>query len=130
MEGNFMTSHPIEAQPGKSIPKSKHWDAKIEQQLEDNEEFKRTAKIVSRSRDMVWGDTKYAHNTLAVSPMLGFAIKTMHAHIGQIAPGGNCGLHRHASEAIMMCLAGKGYTIVDGVRHDWEAGDCIVMPAM
>ncbi|MEE8472253.1 MAG: hypothetical protein V3S82_03685, partial [Dehalococcoidia bacterium] len=25
-------------------------------------------------------------------------------------------------------LEGKGYTVVDGVRHDWEKGDVVLLP--
>ncbi len=36
--------------------------------------------------------------------------------------------HRHTVEAVIHWLAGKGYSIVDGVRYDWEAGDFINVP--
>lgn len=36
--------------------------------------------------------------------------------------------HRHTVEAVIHWLAGKGYSIVDGKRYDWEAGDFICVP--
>src|ERR1043166_5044661 len=36
--------------------------------------------------------------------------------------------HRHTVEAVIHWLAGKGYSIVDGIRYDWEAGDFICVP--
>src|SRR5688572_8562026 len=113
-----------------SLQRTPGWDVKIEAEVKQFEVMKKTAKIVSKGKDLVWGDNKMAHNALVVSPLTGFAIKTMHAHLDEIAPGGKSGTHRHSSEAILLCPAGTGYSIVDGVRHDWEAGDTVVMPAM
>jgi gentisate 1,2-dioxygenase len=36
--------------------------------------------------------------------------------------------HRHTVEAVIHWLAGTGYSIVDGKRYDWEAGDFICVP--
>jgi gentisate 1,2-dioxygenase len=36
--------------------------------------------------------------------------------------------HRHTVEAVIHWLTGKGYSIVDGKRYDWEAGDFICVP--
>jgi len=40
------------------------------------------------------------------------------------------GKHRHQGGLGIFVLEGVGYTIVNGVRHDWEAGDLIVLPVM
>jgi quercetin dioxygenase-like cupin family protein len=37
------------------------------------------------------------------------------------APGSNSGRHSHM-EAVLYVLAGRGYSVVDGSRHPWEAG--------
>jgi quercetin dioxygenase-like cupin family protein len=36
--------------------------------------------------------------------------------------------HRHTVEAVIHWLRGKGYSVVDGKRYDWEAGDFICVP--
>ena len=38
------------------------------------------------------------------------------------------GRHRHQGGLALFVLEGKGYTTVDGVRHDWEKGDLILLP--
>src|SRR5215813_8298816 len=40
------------------------------------------------------------------------------------------GMHRHQGGTFIFVLSGKGYSIVDGVRHDWEAGDLTILPMM
>ena len=38
------------------------------------------------------------------------------------------GKHCHQGGLILFILEGKGYSVVDGVRYDWEEGDCIILP--
>ncbi len=38
------------------------------------------------------------------------------------------GLHRHQGGLAIYVVEGKGWTTVDGVRHDWEQGDLILLP--
>lgn len=48
--------------------------------------------------------------------------------IGGILPGGRTRKHRHSYETIAYILKGKGYSVVDGKRIDWEAGDAVLVP--
>ena len=38
------------------------------------------------------------------------------------------GKHRHQGGTALFVLEGEGYTVVDGERVDWEAGDLILLP--
>ncbi len=38
------------------------------------------------------------------------------------------GSHRHQGGLVIFCLEGKGYSTVNGVRHDWEKGDLLLLP--
>ena len=38
------------------------------------------------------------------------------------------GKHRHQGGVSIYVLEGKGYTVADGKRVDWEAGDLILLP--
>lgn len=38
------------------------------------------------------------------------------------------GRHVHQGGTLIFVLEGKGYTIVDGQRHDWKKGDLILLP--
>jgi len=48
--------------------------------------------------------------------------------VGVLEPGGQTGDHRHAYEATMYVLAGRGHSIVEGVRYEWSAGDALYTP--
>ncbi|MFC1816830.1 cupin domain-containing protein, partial [Thermodesulfobacteriota bacterium] len=38
------------------------------------------------------------------------------------------GKHKHQGGLGLYVLEGKGYTIVDGVRYDWEKDDLVILP--
>lgn len=38
------------------------------------------------------------------------------------------GKHRHQGGLVIFVVEGKGYSVVDGIRYDWEAGDLILLP--
>lgn len=38
------------------------------------------------------------------------------------------GKHRHQGGLVIFVLGGEGYSIIDGVRYDWEAGDLLMLP--
>ncbi len=38
------------------------------------------------------------------------------------------GKHRHQGGLAIFVVEGEGYTIVDGVKHPWKAGDLILLP--
>jgi hypothetical protein len=38
------------------------------------------------------------------------------------------GAHRHQGGLIIYVVEGTGYTLIDGVREEWEAGDLLLLP--
>ena len=58
-----------------------------------------------------------------------FLTQTVQCHFVRIDPGGANGGHGHQNEAAFYIIEGRGYEIHDGVRHDWSAGDLVVVHA-
>lgn len=48
--------------------------------------------------------------------------------VGVLEPGAATSNHRHGYESLVYVLEGEGYTIMEGVRYDWRAGDAIYTP--
>ena len=48
--------------------------------------------------------------------------------IGGLLPGGCTNRHRHTYETILYVLEGRGYTLVENVRVEWQAGDAVYIP--
>lgn len=40
------------------------------------------------------------------------------------------GKHRHQGGLAIYVVEGKGWTVVNGVRHEWEEGDLVLLPIM
>ncbi len=48
--------------------------------------------------------------------------------IGGLLPGGCSNRHRHTYETILYVLEGRGYTLVEDIRVDWQVGDAVYIP--
>lgn len=46
----------------------------------------------------------------------------------EIPPGSRSGRLKFQGEQVMYILEGKGYTLIDGVKHHWKAGDVVNLP--
>lgn len=57
-------------------------------------------------------------------------LRTIQLHVARLDPGCSTRLHKHHNEAAIYCMRGRGYTVVQGVRFDWEEGDFLYMPPM
>jgi gentisate 1,2-dioxygenase len=53
---------------------------------------------------------------------------TIGVDITTIDPSSNDRKHRHSYETILFVLEGSGYSVVEGDRVEWEAGDAIHIP--
>ena len=65
----------------------------------------------------------YLHPNLkdvVVNPML--------VYQQEIPPGSRSGRIKFQGGQVILVLEGKGYTLIDGVKHTWEAGDVLNLP--
>ena len=74
------------------------------------------------------------HRVLIVDPRVGFNVKAFRFWINKLPPGGEEGAkwktigHRHTVEAVIHIIQGEGYSVIDGIKYRWEAGDFICVP--
>lgn len=117
-----MAPNPADIEPNKV-------SARFDAQVKDIDNARQQGRIVARADEIAFGETKMNYISLRISPLSGFAIHTMHAHLDEMKPGARSGRHRHASEAIMYVVEGTGYTVIDEGRYDWSVGDAFVIPS-
>ncbi len=55
--------------------------------------------------------------------------RSMDATAHEIDPGTVSTVHRHSWDAMMFCVAGEGWTEIDGERIAWGPGDSLHLPA-
>jgi gentisate 1,2-dioxygenase len=71
---------------------------------------------------------------LLVVPRVGSNVRSIRLWINfqglgdEAWPGWTTLGHRHLIDAVIHILQGRGYSIIDGKRYDWEAGDFICVP--
>ncbi len=53
---------------------------------------------------------------------------TASMNVGVVVAGGTSGNHRHYYESLIYIIKGKGYSVVEGNKVEWEAGDIIYAP--
>ncbi len=53
---------------------------------------------------------------------------TISVNITVIQKGSNDRKHRHAYETLMFILDGRGHSIIEGEKVEWEAGDALHIP--
>ncbi len=111
-------------------PGEKTWGNKLDDRLREAEKSRSAGKNVVKASDLVWEDDCFVRSALVVSELAGRGLKSLHSFMGEILPGGRTGKHRHTSEAIMLGIKGKGYSVIEGQRFDWDAGDFLILPAM
>ncbi len=57
-------------------------------------------------------------------------LRTIQLHVSQLLAGEMTRMHKHHNEAAIYVIEGKGYSLVQGVRYDWQQGDFLYMPSM
>ncbi len=97
---------------------------------EDWRERAFTKQIVIRDEDVEYdlgrqGRIKFYINRDTDDKMLG-VLRDWHVFLHDIRT--HSGAHRHQGGLVIYVVEGEGYTEVDGVRKDWEAGDVVLLP--
>ncbi len=57
-----------------------------------------------------------------------YSVRNLLIFLQEIPPGSRSGKQKHPGGLCHYILEGKGYTVVDDQKHDWEAGDVVVLP--
>ena len=55
-------------------------------------------------------------------------LPTLSCNVQMLRPSVHTTAHRHSSSAVYHVFRGNGYTVVDGVRIDWNQGDFFALP--
>ena len=110
----------------REAPKQSSYELAI-QQDKDRAERNLTGRIVCRLADCPQNLTRqgrlrnYLGLTIEDTPLQDWIVFTH--EIRTVS-----GKHRHQGGLIIYVIDGKGYSVVNGVRHDWEKGDLVLLP--
>ena len=82
---------------------------------------------VYRSKDWKWKGGPQNFGKKIINPQAVKVAQSIEAHLDVYAPGGYGQKHGHMNSAVFFVLKGKGHDVHDTVRHDWEAGDALIV---
>jgi gentisate 1,2-dioxygenase len=92
------------------------------------EEARAGARKITRWREVTLRQSpKGTRTALLVDRSLGFDTSGISLALFEIPPGKAQSRHRHPGEAILYVVRGHGYSVIDGRRHDWQAGDAVLV---
>ncbi len=94
--------------------------------LEQEIERIRSLPRVIKKSDRKWRGGPVTWHKNMINPGNGM-LQSMQSSLEEILPGGRSQKHGHQNSALLYVLEGQGYDIHDGVRHDWSAGDLVVV---
>ena len=99
-------------------------------QLRDRQrEHQRKGAWLIKGRDLPWENNRQGKMKWFLHPALDTtAIRSMIVFEQEIPPGGRSGAQKTPGGCVLYILEGKGYTLLDGVRHDWQAEDLVNIP--
>ena len=84
---------------------------------------------IVRGRERRWEPSPWGRVKWLTHPRLHTAMRTMSHYLTELPPGGRSTRVRHLWETVGFVLSGRGYSIVDGVRYDWEPEDALCLPS-
>lgn len=94
----------------------------------ENERRLATGTLVSHFKEQtLLINKKGTKSTFLVDVSQGFHGTGLSMVMFQIAPGGWQSKHRHGGEAVLYCVEGKGYSVLEDERYDWSAGDATLV---
>lgn len=87
-----------------------------------------TGKIVIKASDREWRQSRQGRAKWYLNPYVftDTVLQEWAVFIADVRK--HTGKHIHQGGLVLFVLEGKGWTVVDGVRYDWEAGDLVLLP--
>ncbi len=97
----------------------KYWD--------DEQEERHKARKYINEEDLEWVRTKQDWRAALLGARENGFVTCGATMLAEIPRGWHTGKHSHGEEAIYI-VEGKGFSVVDGLRYDWETGSCLFIP--
>lgn len=91
-------------------------------------EGKERVKISAADVQQQWREEQGRRFAPVVDPSNGFTMSVLQNFLVEIPANTYTGEHRSSVETIVYVLSGTGYSVVAGQRHEWSAGDFLVIP--
>jgi gentisate 1,2-dioxygenase len=92
-------------------------------------QHQRNGAWLIKGKDLPWEHNRHGKMQWYLHPGLeGTSIRSMLFLKQEIPPRGRTGVQKTPGGQVMYILQGRGYTLLDGQRHDWEVDDVVNIP--
>ncbi len=89
---------------------------------------RQAARKITRYRDLTFRvSPRGTRTSLLIDRALGFRTSGLSMAMFEIPAGKAQANHRHPGEAILYIVQGRGYSVIDGQRYEWETGDAVLV---
>ena len=82
---------------------------------------------VYHTKDWKWKGGPQNYGKHIINPGSVKVAQSIECHVDVYAPRGYGQKHGHMNSAVFYVLKGKGHDVHDNKRHDWEAGDALIV---
>ncbi len=103
-------------------------DALFERRDRERERMAKSTKVVDGDALPVENNRMGRYRWYLHPDKQDVAVRTLLFWAEEIPPGGKSGKQKHQGGRIHYVQEGHGYTEIDGVKHEWEKGDMILLP--
>lgn len=112
----------------KKLSATNFWDELLKMRDEQRDQRKNGLQVI-RGRELPQEVNRQGLMRWYMHPEIKDTILNTHLFFEQeIPPGSRSGRLKFQGEQVMYILEGKGYTVLDGVKHHWAAGDVVNLP--
>jgi quercetin dioxygenase-like cupin family protein len=94
---------------------------------DDEQQERRTARKSISEEELAWVRTKQDWRAALLGARENGFITSGTTMLAEIPVRWHTGKHSHGEEAVYI-VEGKGFSVIDGLRYDWETGSCLFIP--
>jgi hypothetical protein len=110
------------------LAKTNFWDAILDLRDEQREHRKTGIQVIEES-DLPLEVNRQGLMRWYLHPEIKDTLLSTHLFFSQeIPPGSRSGRLKFQGEQVMFIVEGRGYTLLDGVKIPWKAGDVLNLP--
>ncbi|MDO9536011.1 MAG: hypothetical protein Q7J85_11930 [Bacillota bacterium] len=104
------------------------YDELIKLRDQDRERRKDAVSLV-RGKEIPWEVNKQGIMRWYLHPSINDTVlKSMLVFVQEIPPGSRTGKIKYQGGQVIYIMKGHGYSVLDGIKHYWQAGDVVQLP--
>ena len=118
----------MESDRNAKLAQTNFWDELLAMRDRQREQIRKGIQVI-KEKDLPVESNRQGLMRWYMHPAIrDTALNTLMFFQQEIPPGSRSGRLKFQGGQVLMILEGCGYTLVDGVKHAWEAGDVINLP--